>query len=217
MLQNYTNNLQIIDYKVLELINIVLKANKLILQALNCDEKNMEILEEATKDLKTASLQAKKIDEKIVKILALYSPEARDLRQMISFLKITSALLRASSNTKAYIKNFSVYYDILEELEIKDIAIKFQNSCVSCLENLEILSKADRKEAEGIFKKISVFEKQNDKDYKILSKKMKTYNKTMDLDKLIKSLDVLKKSERITDRALEIAYSLKYSKFGGGL
>ncbi len=217
MLKNYSKNLQAIDFKVIELINIILRANKLILQALNSEEKNIDILQEARKDLKTFSLEAKKIDEKIIKILALYSPEAKDLRQMISFLKIISALLRASSNTKTYIKNFSIYYDILQEQKIKDIAIKFQNSCVSCLENLEKLSKADTDEAKIIFKKILEFEKQNDREYKILSKQIKRHEETIDLDKLIKSLNVLRKSERITNRALEIAYSFRYSKFGGSL
>jgi len=42
----------------------------------------------------------------IIKILALHSPEAKDLREVVAYLKITNEILRASSNTRSLIRVF---------------------------------------------------------------------------------------------------------------
>jgi len=105
MLPQYKEKLQEIKDSVTEIANGLCKSNEIILDAMvDCNE---EKFKEAREFIRNVSDKTTAIDNNIVKTLALYSPEARDLRLLVSYLKITNELVRASSNTRSFIKGFT--------------------------------------------------------------------------------------------------------------
>jgi phosphate transport system protein len=92
--------------RTVEILDDLTISQKLALQALEtCDSKNFE---QVKVPLKQINKKADDIDNLILTVCALYSPEAKDLREMIAFLKITSALQRIATNEKNYMKNMSI-------------------------------------------------------------------------------------------------------------
>ena len=104
MLRPYEIKLQNIKEEISKIGIDVVNSLELSLRALEDkkidDLKNVEITE------KKLLLRSNEIDNIIVTTLALYSPEAKDLRQLVSYLKITNELVRTGSNAKDFAKMF---------------------------------------------------------------------------------------------------------------
>ena len=92
MLKPYEAKLLLIKEEILKIGADVIDSLELSLNALTQknigDLKNVEITE------KKLQIKSNEIDNMIVTTLALYSPEAKDLRQLVSYLKITNELVR---------------------------------------------------------------------------------------------------------------------------
>lgn len=54
--------------------------------------------------LKNVEAQANAIDNEIVVTLTLFGPEARDLRKMIAYLKITNEVVKIAENVRSFSK-----------------------------------------------------------------------------------------------------------------
>merc|ERR1711879_292022 len=93
-----------IKNEIYEMGKIITHANKISLSALK--ENDLSMLKDISLSIKKIEIKSNEIDNLIVKTLALYSPEARDLREMVSFLKITNEITRASSYSKIFVKTF---------------------------------------------------------------------------------------------------------------
>jgi phosphate transport system protein len=85
MLKPYNDNVEIIKNEVHNIGQAVIHANKIALSALK--ENDLSMLKDVNLSIKKLSIKSNEIDNLIVKTLALYSPEARDLREMVSYLK----------------------------------------------------------------------------------------------------------------------------------
>ena len=91
MLANYEEKLGEIRTEIISIGNGLLKANQLIVEGLKkCEQSNFV---EAKLYITNVSNKVKDIDNNIITTLALHSPEAKDLRMMVSYLKITNELL----------------------------------------------------------------------------------------------------------------------------
>jgi phosphate transport system protein len=85
MLLKYQEKLENTKESVNEIISGLITANKIILEALqDCDR---EKFENAKLSIKNVSNRTEEIDRSIVTTLALHTPEAKDLREMVAFLK----------------------------------------------------------------------------------------------------------------------------------
>lgn len=81
-------------------------SQKLVLELLEkCDSENIKDIQIPMKEI---NQKVDDIDNLILTIFALYSPEARDLREMVAFLKITSYIHRIATNVGNYIKNMNL-------------------------------------------------------------------------------------------------------------
>ena len=106
MLTKNEEKLSEVRERTVEILEDLTISQKLALQALEtCDSKSFE---QVKVPLKTIEKKVAAIDNLILTIFALYTPEARDLREMVAFLKITSALQRIATNEKNYIKNMAI-------------------------------------------------------------------------------------------------------------
>ena len=103
MLPGYQDARHAVRANVLKVLEGLAAANKEGLEALKSTDAVK--LEEARRRLKDISKETEKIDNDIVLIFARYTPEARDLRELVSYLKITSALNRIRTNINNYLKN----------------------------------------------------------------------------------------------------------------
>ena len=82
MLSSFQIELEKIKDKVTAVGNGVLEANTLLLSAL--DDCQQDKFDTAKSHIKNIGAKTDEIDNDLIKVLALYSPEARDLRKVIA-------------------------------------------------------------------------------------------------------------------------------------
>ena len=215
MLQSYENKLKKVKDQIREIGNGLLKANELILEALkSCD---IKIFDEAKTYIKNVSKKTNDIDNEIMKILALHAPEARDLRQIISYLKITNELLRATINTRSFIRDFKGTCDEMDSEILKEYAKPLQISTTKALDiTMKMIDIDCVDELQDSLNQIIIEENKTDDLYEILEKSiLDGVHNSDDFKKIHKLLKAFRRSEKIADRAIGIANLLLFIKVGG--
>jgi phosphate transport system protein len=193
----------------------LVKSNEIILQALK--DCNTQEFDDAKVYVNNASLKADTIDNLIIKGLALYSPEARDLRRLVAYLKITSELLRASTNTRSFIKGFLSVCNLIEKEMINEYLIPLEEASLKCLKlTYEMIDIEDIDELKDKFEEIVVEEHKTDDLYDAIEEEL-LKNNQIDYSILNKVLKTVRKMEKIADRTIEIANLLMFYKLGGSL
>ena len=217
MLNNFKKSLEGIEVKVKEIAIGLTKANELIVEALS--DCKVEKFDEAKSYIKNISNKTAVIDHQIITTLALHQPEAKDLREMVSFLKITNELLRASSSTRNFIRGFQ---KVCQEVDIKTInefAIPMQKSTVEALENtLRMLETDCEDEMKECYDRVLICESKTDDLYEMIETAiLQEVKEATEFKKYHQMLSSLRKSEKIADRAMSIASLLLYAHIGGEL
>lgn len=215
MLPNFQTNVDAIKEKLIKIGSGLLEANKLILSALNdCEEQKFI---DARANIKNIASKTDEVDNAIIKVLALYTPEARDLRQVIAYLKITNELSRACSSTRSFIRGFTDVCNDVDVATIKEYALPMQSSTVKAIQlTLNTLSCEDEEEIQEIYNEILIEESKTDDLYEMVERKL--YLQAEDansFEKYHKMLKALRKSTKIASRAMSIANLLVYAKVGG--
>ena len=215
MLANYQEKLSEIKSEIISVGEGLLKANQLIVKALK--ECNSSGFTEAKSYVKNVSSIVKDIDNNIITTLALHSPEAKDLRQMVSYLKITNELLRAAGNTRSFIKGFIDECSSMDKNIIKDYVIPMHKSTVEAIKySLDMINIDCVDETQEIFNKVIIAENKTDDLYEMIETEFfKQKTKTNEFNMFHKNLVVLRRCEKIADRAMSIASLLLYANNGG--
>ncbi|MFA6137526.1 MAG: PhoU domain-containing protein [Sulfurimonas sp.] len=215
MLAKYENKLLKIKESIFEIGTGLISANKLILEGFeNCD---IEKFNGAKSYIKNISNKTSHIDRDIITILALQSPEASDLRAMVSYLKITNELLRACANTRNFIKGFVNVCSEVDLKTINDYAIPMQKSTVEALEHAIAMINVDCvDEIQECFNKVLIAENKTDELFEMIEVNLMEQSKAVEeFGKYHKMLSALRKSEKIADRAMSIASLLLFARIGG--
>lgn len=219
MLKPYQDKIKTIKNEIVEMGEIITHANKVSLSALK--ENDLSMLKDISLSIKKIYAKSNEIDNLIVKTLALYSPEARDLRQMVSFLKITNELTRASTYSKAFVKTFKKSFsDDLDKHTILEFAIPLLKSSNLALQtSLDMIKESDDKVIEQMFNKVTVEDSKTDDLYSMVEKNiLKLITKNIELSKdYFEVLSSLRKLEKISGRASSIANLLVFAEVGGEL
>lgn len=219
MLKPYETKLANIKEEILKIGADVIDSLELSLNALTQknigDLKNVEITE------KKLQIKSNEIDNMIVTTLALYSPEAKDLRQLVSYLKITNELVRTGSNAKDFAKKFrKSYSDDLNTSIIIEYAIPLlRSSLLSLQTSISIIDETDSKHVEEKYHRVIVEESKTDDLYLMVEKNiLKLITKNLDLSKeYFDILSSLRRLEKIADRAVSIANLLQFAQVGGDI
>ena len=219
MLKPYETKLQSIKDEILHIGVDVIDSLELSLKALkdgNIDDlKNVDITE------KKLLIKSNEIDNIIVTTLALYSPEAKDLRQLVSFLKITNELVRTGANTKDFAKQFKKSYsDDLNTGTILEYTIPLLKSALLALQtSISIIDETNTKHIEEKYHRVIVEESKTDDLYLMIEKNiLKLIAKNLDLSKeYFDILSSLRRLEKIADRAVSIANLLQFAQVGGDI
>lgn len=217
MLKPYQENIKKIENEIQKIGYEIVEANNISLNALKSND--LSLLNDVNLSIKTLSLRSSEIDNLIVKTLALYSPEAKDLREMVSFLKVTNELLRAGSNSKMFVKTFKKYFtENIEQKAILEYSIPLLKASNSALEiAVSSIKVTNELELETLHKNVSVEENKTDDLYVMVEKSiLKLITKNIDISKdYFEVLSSLRRLEKTADRAVSISNLIVYAKLGG--
>ncbi len=219
MLENYKKILNKSQKRVLELGEDVLKAYQLSFEAFK--ERDMEKATKARDILKNSHERNSKIDNEIIKTLALFSPEAKDLRVVIAYLKITSELTRIADYIRSFAKKtkMQISGEILFE-NLKDDTISFQSGTLKSLQAaIESISSDSIDALETLYRKVNVEESKCDDILSILEKNVIQQICVMpeDAGELVIFIQNMRKLERISDRSVNIVKLAYFAQKGGKL
>lgn len=217
MLHVYKEKLDSIKEEILIIGNKVVTANEIAMKGLL--DNDQKVFADAKNELNNLEQMSNKIDNLIVTTLALHSPEAKDLRELVSFLKITNELVRASSNTKSFIKSFAKAINHEVDIEkVKEYAIPLHKSTIESMKTaLDMFSLEDENETEDYFHKVIVEESKTDDLYAMIEKNLlKLITKNRELSKdYFDLLGCFRRLEKVADRAASIANLLLFAHLGG--
>ena len=160
---------------------------------------------------------AESVDNNIIVALALYSPEASELRSLIAMLKSTNELMRIADSLRKYSKSMQ---EILESdfdfegikqyvLDLHIISVRSIRHVIECFKDFNMDS----------YRSIHIEEEKSDEIFGIFQKELLA-NPPAEQDKMLMYLKViktLKKHERVTDHCENIARLVYYANEGGRL
>ncbi len=215
MPSNFQENLQEIKDKVINISNGLLQSNIILLSALSdCDP---EKFIQSKAQIKNIGSRADEIDNLIIKSLALYTPEASDLRQLVAFLKMTNELTRACTNTRSFIRGFT---DVCKDVDVETIneyAVPMQTSTVDAIRlTISMIDCNDPDEIQEIYNDVLIEENKTDDLYEMVERKLSIQAEDANnFEKYHRMLRALRKSGKIATRAISMANLLVYAKIGG--
>lgn len=219
MLKTYEEKRDNIKDEVLLIGNSVIDALESSLKVLKSDD--ISALKEIELSVKKLSNKSNEIDTLIVTALALYSPEAKDLREMVSYLKITNELIRAASNVKGFIKIFrKAFSEDLNTNTILEFTIPLHKSALLSLRTaMSMIDEPNDNHTEEKYHRVVVEESKSADLYAMVEKNiLKLIAKNLELSKeYFDILSSLRRLERTADRASSIASLALFAHIGGDI
>jgi len=221
MLTKYQEARHDVRDQVVEIVETLVHANSEVLKALEASDANT--LEAVRKRLKHIAKATEKIDNDIVLIFARYTPEAKDLREMVSYLKITSALNRIKTNINNYLKNMqsmlveedvNIVQFIKESLSINRCIINAFEKTIEMFKTFD-----DNDKIKQLVIEIDVEYAKTDDIYVLLEKSViqKMGEADGKAEEYFNLLKYIRKNLKIIDRLDSIAQRIIFARMGGKL
>lgn len=219
MLQKHINKLLQIRNKLATMGEDLVMSFDLILEALNANDAS--ILSQVEERLGNFTTQNRDTDNDIIMSLALFGAEATDLRELVAYLKITSEIARVSDNLKSFSKRIKPLLEDGKAFDAnKEYILHLTKSSIGALKFcIDMFKLSDKDDIISLCTKVEVEESKSDELYSILEKnviEILSNEKELIVDQM-KLLSVMRKLERIADRASSIAKLLAYAADGGRL
>lgn len=221
MLQQYHDARHSVRDTIIELVEDLKQTHEVALEAIK--NNSSEELEKARAELKEMSVITEKIDNDIVLIFAKFTPGARDLREMVSYLKVTSALNRIRTYTNNYLKNMqSVLIDNNAEVsELINNSLRINICTIGAFEHtIEMLKTfEDDDKIKKLSSKILVESSKTEDIYSILEKEMVQAMSEAEgnPENYFNLLKYFRKNLKIIDRLETIAQRVIFARMGGKL
>ena len=217
MLPRYENKINEVQGMLAQLISEVVQAHTQALDAFK--SKKPDDFDKVKATLKGIQKEANAIDNEIVKTFALFGPEAQELRLLISYLKMTNELIRIGEGAKKYAKRMKEHSQGECNLEsLNDVIIKLHSSSIAALEYIaECFNDHDVCDYEELYRSVMVEESKCDDLHSILEKEILSriiIEGELSIE-YVRVLSTLRKLERASDHAINIAKLMLYSKEGG--
>mgnify|MGYP001232485580 CR=1 FL=1 len=216
MLPNYDNKLNEIQQDIATMIEYSLESFNLSFEGVK--NKDLKLLKSAeTSKIKHLTYLANSIDNNIIVLLALHTPEAGQLRELISLLKSTNELVRIGDAAKVYALGMEEAFS--ENLDIETIMPYITQMHTSVIKALDALLKMFNTYAIEHHELIVVEENKSD-DLAVMLQKELVDNICKDNSSVEAYLNILKrvkKLEKAVDRIENVSKMLIYAKEGGKL
>jgi len=218
MLSKYQEALNSLIDKSYEFANGAKVAFEIVVEVL--ESKDIKRLKEAKEMVKGSSKKEAKIDMKAIETLALYAPEASDLRRVVTLIKINGEFSRISDYIKAQIN--TLIQEIINEDLLNDdgTRVAFYKSTLKALSaSVELIKTTLQDELNNLIREINLEESKCDDFVSILEKNvlMQICKESSNAEFVAKRLNSIRKLERISDRCVNIAKLSKYALEGGKL
>ena len=220
MLSNFKNKVEEIDGMMKAFISILINAQELSLQGYI--ESDISILDSVRESLKGYSKRANDIDNEIVKTLALYGPEASDLRGMVGYLKITNELVLTAENIVSYAKaNKLLINNGFDKDKMPSALLALHKSAINSLNFVIDMFSRDINEEKTrkLYRSIKVEESKADDLNSIIQKELSEIICKTDIEPInyMTMLKLSRKLEHISDHTNNIAKLMIFIKVGGEL
>lgn len=219
MLPRYEQQIKHIQEMLAKLISEVVEAHTTALDAYKV--RDIEKFDTVKTILKTIQQEANAIDNEIVKTFALFGPEAQELRLLITYLKMTNELIRIGEGAKKYARRMKAHCESDCNLDsISDIIIKLHKSSIAALQFIaDCFNDHDSCDYEDLYRNVMVEESKCDDFHSILEKEILSriiIEGELSIE-YVQILSTLRKLERASDHAINIAKLMVYSKEGGSI
>ena len=221
MLPQYHDARHAVRDTVIDLVENLQNANKLAIDAVK--NWNAQELEEARKSIKDFKTITEKVDNDVVVIFAKYTPSAKDLRELVSYFKITSALNRIQNNTNSYLKNMQtvIMEDNKDTREFVDDSLRINKCTLDAFEyTIEMLNTFDDDDKiKKLNSKITVEQSKTEDIYSLLEKEIvqKMSDADVNVQEYFNLLKYFRKNLKIVDRLETIAQRVIFARMGGKL
>jgi phosphate transport system protein len=215
MLPNFEQKASDIKKDIITMGEFVLSSFEESLQGIK--EESIEHFRSAREgNIKHLTYMADSVDNNIIVALALYAPEAGELRELIAMLKITNELVRIADASKKFSRGMQ---EIIETgadiskikqyiIELHTISIRSIKLVIECFKNFSL----------DTYRAIHIEEEKSDEIFGIIQKEVLNSISAEELTATyIKIIKTIKKHERVTDHCENIARLLHYAKEGGKL
>ncbi len=217
MLTKYDIKIDDIREKISALLKSITEANELSLEAFQESDENK--FKEVQEKLDKIGLQGDVIDNEIIKTFALFGPEAKELRFLVSYLKMTNEIVRIGEGVKKYARRMREHAQSDCDIEaLKTSIVLLHKSTINALRYiLDCFNQKDECNFEENYQKVLVEESMNDDLFSVLEKEI--FNQIIGEKELsieyVKVLGSLRKLERSCDRTVTIANLMLYAEQGG--
>ncbi len=182
------------------------------------EDKNPEVLGRVSDYLKDSKELNRSIEDSAVGCLALYGPEATELRRLIAFMKISSNLDKTSEMLIKFSKRIlpfmdthyfklPMYKDLIELFKCSVLTIKLQNEACRADGDFDYLRCLNRTKSE---------ETRSDELFSLMYKDIviSNYKEEMYIRASIEIFNAGRRVERSADLAVETIDLLRYAKSG---
>ncbi len=217
MLTKYDIKINEIRESISTLLENITDANQLSLVAFElCDLKKFKEVQERLNNIGT---KGDIIDNEIIKTFALFGPEAKELRSLVAYLKMTNEIVRIGEGVKKYAHRMLEHSRSDVNLKpLNSIIIQLHKSTINAQKYiLECFKKLDDCQIDDYYRKVVVEESINDDLFSVLEKDILTIiidEKELAIE-YVRVLGSLRKLERSCDRSVNIANLMMYAKQGG--
>lgn len=217
MLTKYDKKIDDIRNKISTLLETITVANELSLEAYqaNDDAKFKEVQSRLDK----VGMIGDSIDNEIIKTFALFGPEAKELRFLVAYLKMTNEIVSIGDGVKKYARRMKEHAQSNCNLEpLKSSIVLLHKSTINALKYiLDCFNANDECNFEDNYRKVLIEESMNDDLFSVLEKEI--FSQIIDEKELaieyVKVLGSLRKLERSCDRSVNIANLMMYAQKGG--
>ncbi|MBU4111067.1 PhoU family transcriptional regulator, partial [bacterium] len=172
MISKYDYKIDQVREQIAALLKNIVDASQLSLKAY--EEKDTESLKTVQEMLGNVAVQGDVIDNEIIKTFALFGPEAKELRSLVAYLKMTNELVRIGDGIKKYARRMKEHLNSECDLTpLNSTIIQLHKSTVNALAYiLECFTNLDTCNIEEYYAKIMVEESKNDDLFSILEKEI---------------------------------------------
>ncbi len=201
------------------LLKEISEANTVALEAYV--SKNQEMFKISQDKLANVATKGDIIDNEIIKTFALYGPEAKELRSLVAYLKMTNEIVRIGEGIKKYARRMREHVNSGCNLTLIDgTIVQLHKSTIIALDSiLKCFTEEDDCNIVDFYTKIVVEESKNDDLFSILEKEIMGLiidEKELSIE-YVNVLGTLRRLERSCDRSLNVANLMMYAQKGGNI
>lgn len=219
MLPNHEHKLIEIREIISTLLHDILVSSKLSLEAFENNDR--DTYASVRSKINTIKAITDGIDTKTIQTIALFGPEANELRDLIVYLKMTNEIDRIVDNIDKYCKRFSNHiFEAYNLTAFNNSIVYLHKTTNHTLEYIyDFFMDFEHSNAHDLYRKVVIEESINDDIFSIIEKDILALIMTNSEHSMeyINVLGTLKNLERIADRGVSIAALLVYAQKGGEL